>query len=325
LDEGARDVAECVRAAEESGFDVAWFADHYFLREVYEVQALSATRTRRILLGAGVTSPYLRHPALLASAVVTLDELSQGRALLGIGAGGHEFQSQLDLIWKRPLTGCREAAEIIRALWRGEEVTYRGEEFSVKGARLPFTTRADIPIYFAARGNKMLKLAGEMGDGVITHSVTGEFAEHASSWVRKGAETAGRDPAAVEIAIQGHLAVTEDVSSALKALKPHCILMAGGEYSLDLVPLYHLTPEEVTPLRRAVREGDFRGASGLVTEKMVRAFCIVGDAEECVGHLRAMAERGIGQFIVSGLAGLGRQETIRLIETTGQKIIARFH
>ncbi|MFQ5692650.1 MAG: LLM class flavin-dependent oxidoreductase, partial [Nitrospinota bacterium] len=149
MDRGGREVADCVAAAEEAGFDFAWFPDHYFLREVYGVQVLAAEKTRRIRLATGVTSPYLRHPALLASAVATLDEVSGGRAVMGIGAGGFEFASQLGIHWKRPLTGCRESVEIIRGLLRGEEVTLEGKEFSVRGARLPFGKAFEIPVYYA--------------------------------------------------------------------------------------------------------------------------------------------------------------------------------
>ena len=134
VDRDAREVADLVVAAEGAGFDFAWFPDHYFLREVYAVQALAAAKTSRIKLATGVTSPYLRHPALLASATATLDEFSGGRAVLGIGAGGFEFATQLGIHWKRPLTGCRESVEIIRRLFRGSRSTFKGKS-SASGAR----------------------------------------------------------------------------------------------------------------------------------------------------------------------------------------------
>src|SRR5437899_2283257 len=102
LDRDPRQAARFARAAEEAGFQDVWFPDHYFIREVYAALALAATATTRVGLGTAVTSPYLRHPVLLASAVATIDEISGGRAILGLGVGGHEFPSQLNVSLARP-------------------------------------------------------------------------------------------------------------------------------------------------------------------------------------------------------------------------------
>lgn len=319
-----REVANWVAAAEEAGFDFAWFPDHYFLREVYGVQALAAEKTSQIRLATGVTSPYLRHPALLASATATLDEISGGRAVLGIGAGGFEFAAQLGIHWKRPLTGCRESVEIIRRLLRGEEVTLNGKEFSVRGVRLPFGKTFEIPVYYAARGTKMLELSGENGDGVITHGVTGAFARYASEVVSRAARAAERNGQGVDLAIQCHVAPTDDPPAAVERLKSSHLMMAGGEYSLDLVPYYGLSLEEVNPLREAVRAGDHKRAVGLMTEKIVRAFAVVGSPQECVAQIRAMAEAGVTQVIASSGSGLSGEKVLENIRLLGEHIIPRF-
>lgn len=323
-DRDGREVADWVAAAEEAGFDFAWFPDHYFLREVYGVQALAAERTSKIRLATGVVSPYLRHPALLASAAATLDEVSGGRAVLGIGAGGFEFAAQLGVRWKRPLTGVRESAEIIRGLLRGEEVTLQGKEFSVRGARLPFGRAFAIPVYFAARGNRMLELSGEAADGVITHGVTRDFARHAAETLARSARTAGRSGKEIDLAIQCHIVPTDDPPAEVERLKPAQLMMAGGEYSLDLVPFYGLSPEEVIPLREAVRAGDHGRAAGLMTEKMVRAFAVVGTAQECAAQIREMAEAGVTQVIASSGKGQSGREVLENIRLLGEHIIPRF-
>ncbi|MEE8110732.1 MAG: LLM class flavin-dependent oxidoreductase [bacterium] len=324
VDHDGHEVADWVAAAEEAGFDFAWFPDHYFLREVYSVQALAAEKTSRILLATGVTSPYLRHPALLASAVATLDEISGGRAVFGIGAGGFEFAAQLGVHWKRPLTGCRESVEIIRGLLRGEEVTFSGKEFTVQGAKLPFGKSFDISVYYAARGTKMLELSGETGDGVITHGVTPALARYASEVIARSVQAAGRNGKDVDLAIQCHVAISDDPKGVVERLKPACLMMAGGEYSLDLVPLYGLTLEEVAPLREAVRAGDHRKAVGLVNERMVRAFSVVGTPEECVSQIREMADGGVTQLIVSSGGKWSGKEIVENIRRVGEKIIPHF-
>jgi 5,10-methylenetetrahydromethanopterin reductase len=324
VDRDAREVADLVVAAEEVGFDYAWFPDHYFLREVYGVQALAAAKTKKIKLATGVTSPYLRHPALLASATATLDEISEGRAVLGIGAGGFEFAAQLGIHWKRPLTGVRESVEIIRGLFRGEEVTLNGKEFSVQGAKLPFGKTFNIPLYYAARGTKMLELSGQTGDGVITHCITREFAEHASSVIARTAKEAGRDGKKVDLAIQAHVAISDNPKEAVENLRAACLMMAGGEYSLDLVPKYGLSLEEVTPLRETVRTGDLEKATGLVTEAMVRAFSVVGTPEECVSQIQTMADGGVTNLIVSSGGKWSNKEILENIRRVGEHIIPHF-
>ena len=324
VDQDGHQVADWVAAGEAAGFDFAWFPDHYFLREVYGVQTLAAEKTSRIKLATGVTSPYLRHPALLASATATLNEISGGRAILGIGAGGFEFAAQLGIHWKRPLTGVRESVEIIRGLLEGEEVTFEGKEFSVQGARLPFGKRFDIPIYYAARGTKMLELSGKSGDGVITHGVSRTFADHASDVLTQSARQVGRDIRDIDLAIQCHILPTDDPEATIDQLKPGNLMMAGGEYSLDLVPHYGLTLEDVNPLREAVRSGDQDRAIGLMTEKHVRAFAVVGRPEECVEQIRGMAEAGVTQIIASSGGRQSSEEVLQNIRRVGEQIIPHF-
>ncbi len=324
VDQPGHQVADWVAASETAGFDFAWFPDHYFLREVYGVQALAAEKTNQIKLATGVTSPYLRHPALLASATATLDEISDGRAVLGIGAGGFEFATQLGIHWKRPLTGVRESVKIIRSLLRDEKVTLNGKEFSVQGAKLPFGKSFDIPVYYAARGTKMLELSGESGDGVITHGVHSSFATYASKILTQSAQKVGRDPKEIDLAIQCHILPTNNTELAIEKLKPSNLMMAGGEYSLDLVPYYGLTLEDVKPLREAVRSGDQDRAVKIMTKEHVRAFAIVGHPEECIEQIRSMEKAGVTQIIASSGGQQTGEEVLQNIQKIGKEIIPHF-
>src|SRR5213593_1694105 len=144
-------LAALAEMAEAAGYDDLWLADERFFREVYASLTLCALRTRRIRLGPCVTDPYSRHPALTAMAIATLDEISDRRAVLGIGAGVSGFR-ELGVDASRPAVAIREAVELIRRLLAGETVTVQGRVVSFTNGRLDFAPpRADLPIYVASQ------------------------------------------------------------------------------------------------------------------------------------------------------------------------------
>src|SRR5215831_9931331 len=140
-------LADLAALAEDTGYDDLWLADERFFREVYASLTLCALRTRRIRLGPCVTDPYSRHPALTALAIATLDEISNRRAVLGIGAGVSGFR-ELGVDASRSAVAIREAIELIRRLLSGETVTRRGRAITLDDGRLDFCApRIDVPIY----------------------------------------------------------------------------------------------------------------------------------------------------------------------------------
>jgi len=322
LDRDPRQVARQARLAEDVGFEDVWFPDHYFIREVFGALTLAAAATTKVKLGTAVTSPYLRHPVLLASAVATLDEVSDGRAILGVGVGGHEFPAQLGVSLERPIAACRESVEIVRRLLAGETVTHKGKRFAVDRARLSFTPSRRIPVYLAARGPQMLQLAGEIADGVITHGVHPSYLAFARERIAGGGARGSRSVSAVDLVLMGDVVVTDDLPAARDRLRARCVLMAGGEYAPDLVERYGLTAADVEPVRAAVRAGDLAAAGKVVSDRVVDAFCTAGTAEHCREAVRAMARSGVTHVIVAFGAGGDDAERARTIETLGCELIA---
>src|SRR5437660_12722074 len=130
----ATELADLAARAEALGYDDFWLADERFFREVYTVLGLAATRTTRIRLGPGVTDPYSRHAALTAMAIATLDEVTGGRAILGLGAGVSGFR-ELGIDASRSAAAIREGVELIRRLLAGDTVTAKGSEISFTDGR----------------------------------------------------------------------------------------------------------------------------------------------------------------------------------------------
>jgi len=322
LDGDPRVMARLARIAEDVGFQDVWFPDHYFIREVYAALALAAAATTRVHLGTAVTSPYLRHPVLLASAVATVDEISEGRAIFGVGVGGHEFPSHLEMKLDKPIAVCREAVEIVRRLLAGETVTARGQIFTVKGAKLTFTPSRRIPVYLAARGPQMLRLAGEIADGIITHGVHKNYLAFAGEQAAAGSAKAGRPAGTVDLGLMGEILVTDDLRDARERLRSKCIFMAGGEYAIELLERYGLTQADVEPVRAAVRAGDMAAAARAVNDRVVDAFCIAGTAEACREAVRAAARAGVTHILASFGGGKSEAEHRKTLETLGREVIA---
>src|SRR6478672_2756349 len=141
-----------VKLAEANNYDTVWLADERFYREVYSCLAYFAMNTSRVKVGPCVTDPYARHPALTAMAIATLDEISNQRAILGIGAGISGFP-ELGVVRKKPAAAIREMIEMVRALLKGESLDFHGDVVAFHNGKLSFKPlRADIPIYVASNG-----------------------------------------------------------------------------------------------------------------------------------------------------------------------------
>jgi 5,10-methylenetetrahydromethanopterin reductase len=163
----AGDLVRLGELAERLGYTHFFYVDVRFLRECYIGLASIAMRTQRLLLGPGVTDPYSRHPAITAASMATLDELSSGRAMLGLGLGGAGFR-ELGIQKTLPVAALRESIEMMRRLWRGEAVTLEGKVVSIANGRLEFAPhRPAIPIYIATQGEQISRLSGELADGVL--------------------------------------------------------------------------------------------------------------------------------------------------------------
>jgi len=295
LDHPAARLADLAARAEDAGFADVWLPDHYFLRDAFVTQALMAERTERIGLGTGVAAVQLRHPALIASSAATIDELSAGRALIGIGPGGFEFPAQFRMRPESPLSLMRDSIGIIRGLLLGGS-EHHGRTLTTTGAKLGWPTRA-IPIFTSGRGPRMIELAGELADGVIVHGLNQAFLDYVREHVGRGAARSGRGAADCEISIMLDVEIDDDEDAAIERLKPRCRIMAGGSYTDELIPVYGLDPEDVARLRAAVSGGD-PDAGALVTEPMVRTFAIGGSVATIAKGLAELRGLGVDHVIL---------------------------
>ncbi|MEC8503447.1 MAG: LLM class flavin-dependent oxidoreductase, partial [Actinomycetota bacterium] len=159
------EIVELAVLAEQMGYDRCWLFDEGVMtRDVFVTLAAIAERTSTIKIGPGITNPYVRHPGATAAAIASIDELSDGRAFIGVGAGGGLALGPLAVERTRPLQVVADAVTAMRGLFAGDTVTMTSETFALNNARLEYA-RPDIEIIMAGRGPRMTSLGGRISDG----------------------------------------------------------------------------------------------------------------------------------------------------------------
>ncbi len=297
---GLESLRTAARICEEGGLASFWVADQRWMRDVYVSLTDIAAHTDHLLLGTRVTDPYIRHPALTAVAVATLDEASQGRAILGIGAGGSGFR-QLGLSRTKPAVAVRESIELIRRLWRGEELEYHGEIINWNQGALEFACRPDIPIVIAARGPFLLELAGEVADGAIVASgVSAGGVAWARERIAKGERKAGRIAGSTELLHMTYISIDEQPAVARQTVKKALVgTVVGSHPTYDFLKANGL--EIPSDLFDYLDSGGRASARiiELIPDSFVDKLAIAGTVDECGTQLQGLLDVGIQQPLLA--------------------------
>ncbi len=312
-------IVSLTRQAEEAGFDYGWIFDsHVLWKEPYPLLTLMATATERMRLGTCVTNPAVRDATVTASLLATLNLISKGRMQLGIGRG----DSSRRVLGKKPTTAdhLAESVQVIRKLMAGEQVEYEG-----RPAQLTWATGAP-PVWIAGYGPKVLRLAGQIADGVILQFADPDLISWCVGFVHEGARAAGRDPAAIEVMAAAPVWMSDDVAAAREHVRWFPALVSN--HVMDLIARYK--PEELPSALTAYvrnRSGyDYQhhavvgsDNAGFVSDEVVDRFCILGPAEAHREKLKALAKAGVTQFNIYLMCG----EEERTLQDYQREILPR--
>ena len=303
--------------AEELGLDTVWITDHFYNRNTYITLTAIALKTKKIHLGPGVTNPYVVNPVWTASAIASLDEVSGGRALLGIGAGDKVTLEKLSIPQKIPLTAIKESVQTIRRLLNGEAVTFEGRFLKMKDARLSFKPAHEIPIYIGAQGPKMLKLSSKIGDGILINASNPKDFEYAMGIIK---EAAGEKLEKLDIVAYTCFSVDEDRGEARnKAIPIVAFIVAGAPEKV--LERHGVNLENAEKIKEALARGDFKKAFKNVTEDMVKAFSIYGTPEDCIKSIKELLNIGVTHVVFGSPLGVKKKKALRLI---GENVIPAF-
>ena len=290
---------ELAKLAEDRGFESVWLPEGAGGEALTHLAAF-ACNTSRVTLATGILPIYHRTPTLLAMGAGSVDAISGGRFILGLGVGHRDpVEGGHGISFDRPMTRMRETVHIVRALLTGEPVTYDGKVYRPRESKLGFNPlRRNLPIYLAALRPRMVEMAGEIADGVLLNWATAEYLEQAVELLRRGAERAGRDPSAVDVACYVRTAVVDDVEAA----KPWLRRRIAYYFTMDYYVRYFEQrgfAGEAAAISAALAEGDPEGAASVVTDAMLDELAVVGSAEECRRKIDALRAAGLRMPVVA--------------------------
>jgi F420-dependent oxidoreductase-like protein len=305
-----------VRLADDAGVDTVWVAEAWG-RDCFTSLALFAWETRRIKLGTGIVNTYSRTPAALAQHFATLDELSGGRMVIGLGTSGWRVIEHWHGIPFQPsLTRLREYVDIMRMILAGEPLKYHGKLFRLeRGFRLRFQpVRSSIPIFIASLTPKSVAQTARLADGWMPVLIPLPQLKSEVTAFRALAGHAGRDPHSLTVRSPGSVTVTRDVERARQQSKAHMafyITNMGDFYCEQLTRLGY--EEAVRTVRQAWEDGGQAAGTAAVPDALVDSLFLAGPVEACLERLAAQEEAGIDLHSVH-VESTDPQETTRILE-----------
>jgi probable F420-dependent oxidoreductase len=315
---------ELLELAEERGFDYGWTYDSHILwHESFPLLALAGARTQSLKLGHCVTNPGIREPTVTASYYATLHEITNGRAVLGIGRG----DSSRRVVGLKPVKVAEFERRLVmmKDLMNGRPVEWNGKELQLKWVReeLP-----DIPMHVAGYGPRALGVAGRVGDGVIIQLADPIIIQWIMDTARRAADEAGRDPEALQCIVSAPSHISDDLADARDQVRWFPAMVSN--HVMDLIERYGDSPEipkELTDFVKARKFYDYNQHSRVgaahgefVTDEICDRFCVLGNAEQATSKLRELESIGVDQFNIY-LMTKGQEETL---DAYGGQIIPQF-
>jgi F420-dependent oxidoreductase-like protein len=291
-----RQAVDHVRLADEAGVDTAWIAEAWG-RDCFTLLSLLAWETKRIKLGTGIVNTYSRTPAALAQHFATLDELSGGRMVIGLGTSGWRVIEHWHGVPFQPsLTRMREYVEIMQLIFAGEPLHYHGKVFTLqRGFRLRFQpVRSSIPIFIASLTPKSVVQTAQIADGWMPVMIPLPHLRAEVAAFHDLVRQAGRDPHRVTVRSPGSVTVTRNVAQSRMESKAHLafyITNMGDFYREQLMRLGY--GDAVHTVRKAWDEGGRAAGSAAVPDALVDSLFLAGPVEACLERLTAQEEAGI--------------------------------
>ncbi len=268
----AAGTVQLAQIAEDKGFDAVWKGESNSTDPLVLLSAMAA-RTQRIKLGTAIYHIYGRSPVTLGIQAATLQDLSEGRLLLGLGVANQPIASWHAGTFDKPIRRIREYADIVRQVATGERTEYHGEIYETSAFKLSWRpSYPHVPIFFAGLGEQMTRLAGRQADGVVVNMANPPMIREIVKRVSQGATDAGRDPSQLEYVIKVRVCMNADREKAKAKLKQVLTfyMLAGGEgegYNALFTSMGF--GDEARGVREAYEKGGFRAGQAAIPDTML--------------------------------------------------------
>jgi len=310
-----KQVVNFCKLAESKDIDFAWITNHYNNRHCYPTLAAIAQATTALKMGPGIMNAFTDTPAAMASFFCTLNEISDGRAVLGIGPGDLSTLPKLAINAEKPVARLEEAVVQIRKLCAGDQVNKSGMQFfDYDGAKLTGVNLPDkkkgVPIYIGAQGPKVLELAGKVGDGALINASNPKDFQIAIPIIKKASDAVGKKN--FDIGAYTAMSIDQSEKKARNAAKIVAAFIAAGSPEA-LLTRHGLDLNNVAKIKAALGKFDFKTVGELVGDKEIDAFTIAGTPEMVKAKCADLTKAGVTQIIFGSPLGPDMTNSIRLL------------
>jgi 5,10-methylenetetrahydromethanopterin reductase len=305
-----QEMIELAQLADETGMHSLWMSDHLCFRDSLTTAMALLAATQRIKVAAAPMSPYSRNPIITAMAIATMEEFAPGRVIASPGTGNAAALKEAGIESPHPLQTMREYVEILRRYLQGEAVNFLGKMFQVNGAKMGFVPSRRIDMYITAVRPRMLRLGGEIGDGVLlSGGCSPGYIAQCGAEIMAGAEKSGKSLRRVDVAGFVTAAVSKDPQEAVEANKLFLAYIFRNVHHADNIRLGGGTVDQ-KGLAAAVANRDWEDAKKFISDEVVRAHSIAGTPGDCRNQLDAFVNGGLDLPI---LLPTGTQEARRQV------------
>jgi 5,10-methylenetetrahydromethanopterin reductase len=279
-----------------------------------------AQHTKRPLIGPAVVNPYLYHPVTVAANMALLDDVSGGRAYLGVGKGA--FFKPIDVPQPKPITAIREMIEVVQRFLEGDRTLYHGKFFRIDPqAYLRFKIPGrKLPVLIGTWGEKTSALAGGIADMLkVGGCANPESAPVFRRYLERGAKRAGREPSETRLVFGAVTVVDRDRKVAEELARRRAAMYVNVTGRLD--PTYRPPEKELAQIEVALEKGDIASAARALSEETLRRFCCFGTSSDIVRQLEELFAAGVDIFELGSPHGIDQAESIRML---GEKVLPAF-
>jgi probable F420-dependent oxidoreductase len=288
---------EVLQRAERSGYTDVWSYE-VDNADAFTPLALAAAWTERMRLGTAIAGTFTRGPMTLAMTAAAMAEAAPGRFVLGLGTSSSTIAEDWNGIpFEKPYTRTRDVFRAVKSALAGQRVNVETDTTRVSNFRLSRPVPGPVPVFLAALRERMLRLAGAEGDGVIINWLAPDDVPTVVHEVRRGAERAGRDPESVEVACRIFVCVSDDEEAARQIARRYI----AAYLTVPVYADFHRwlgRGEALRPMQEAWAAGDRRGALAAISDEVVDSVFVAGDARTCREKIQAYVDAGVQTPVV---------------------------
>ena len=313
-----QEMIELAQLADQAGMHSVWMSDHLCFRDSLTTSMALLSATKSIKVAAAPMSPYSRNPIITAMSIATMDEFAPGRVIASPGTGNAAALKEAGMESPHPAQTMREYVEILRRYLKGDAVNFQGKMFQINGAKMGFVPSGAIAMYITAVRPLMLRLGGEIGDGVLlSGGCSPGYIARCVEEIKAGAAKAGRTLDQCDVAGFVTATVSDDAKEAIEANKLFLAYIFRNVHHAENIRLGGGSVDQ-EGLAAAVAKRDWDAAKKFLGDDVVHAHSIAGTPADCRKQLDAFIRGGLGLPV---LLPTGTQEARKRVVAMARELV----